>query len=208
MKVILNLLIQLLLISNSFGQIDFEADAPSMIKPSALSYRLDSTFSLDKSYDFEFRLWTSPSLTDYTNVFILALKNNVWSAKFYEYNPYQKAVFTETILRQSKIDKLWERLVENHILVLPPHDSLRSRMKIFIADTSGVLEEDGMYKKVLMTDGTRYQFELSKKDKKRSYYYHCPGSYLKHYPNIEELYQAYSIIILIRHFIGLTLDEC
>jgi hypothetical protein len=208
MKSIFSFTLLFFLFSKSFGQIDFKGDSVSTDNFSRLSFLIDSAYKLDKTYDFEFRLWTNPSLVTYTNVFILSQKNKIWTARFFEYNGNQKQKLSEKTVDQSKLDSLWARLTVNQVLTLPSQDSLKNKMKIFVADTSYVLDEEDTYKRLMMTDGAMYYFELATQNKRRSYSYHCPQGYSKLYPNIEELYRAYAIIILVRKYLGLKLTVC
>jgi len=195
-------------ILNSFGQTDFKGDLKVDKQYSELSHLIDSTFKLDKTYDFQFRLWTNPSLVSYTNVFILTQKNKTWTARFFEYNGNRTSKVLERKVDQSGLDNLWQRLVAEQVLILPTQDSLKRKMKIFIADTSQPFDEGDSYKKVIITDGVEYHFELRTPEKSRSYSYHCPQGYLRHYPNVEELYRAFMIIVFVRKYLGLNLAVC
>ena len=193
---------------NSFGQIDFKADSIPNQNFSRLSYIIDSTFKLDKTFDFEFRLWTNPSLVSNTNVFILRLKDKIWTARFFEYNGNKASKLSETKVNQTKLDSLWKSLVANQVLTLPTQDSLKHKMKMFVADTSQTYDEGDVYRQVIITDGIAYHFELTTQEKIRSYDYHCPQGYLKYYPNVEELYRAFVVIALVRKYLGLNLIIC
>lgn len=208
MKSVFIFFISLFSISNLLGQTDFKADPIAGNHYSELSRLIDSTFKLNKTYDFQFRLWTAPSLVSYANVFILTQKDKIWTARFFEYYGKKTPNVLERNVNQSGLDSLWQKLVAKQVLTLPTQDSLKRKMKIFIADTSKSFDEGDSYKKVIITDGVEYHFELRTPEKSRSYSYHCPRGYLKHYPNIEELYRAFMIIILVRKYLGLNLLVC
>jgi hypothetical protein len=204
MKPILIITLSLFILSKSFGQIDFKGDSITTLKFPMLSL-IDSVYKLDKDYDFEFRLWTSPSLVKYANVFILSQKNKVWSARFFEFDVKQNQNISEKTVDQSKLNKLWTRLEENKVLTLPTQESVIKKLKIYVAEPSAALEGEDYVMQVGMSDGTMYYFELATQHKRRSYSYHSPKAYLKHYPNTEELYRAYVLIILVRKYLGLNL---
>jgi len=208
MKSITIFFISFLFIFNSSGQTDFKADSIANTNASEISHLIDSTFRLDKNYDFEFRLWTKPSLVSYANVFILTQKNKIWTARFFEYYGNRTSKISERKVNQSGLDSLWKRLVANQVLTLPTQDSLKAKMRMFVADTSQEFDEGDTYKQVSIMDGTAYYFELATKGKNRSYYYHCPKGYLKYYSNVEELYRAFMIIVLVRKYLGLNLVVC
>lgn len=195
-------------ILNLFGQTNFKADPIADDHYSEFSRLIDSTFKLDKNYDFQFRLWTNPSLVSYSNVFILTQKDKIWTARFFEYYGNRTPNVLERKVDQSGLDSLWQRLVAEQVLTLTTQDSLKGKMKIFIADTSQSFDEGDSYKKVIITDGVEYHFELRTPEKSRSYSYHCPQGYLRHYPNVEELYRAFMIIVFVRKYLGLNLAVC
>lgn len=169
---------------------------------------LDSEFKLQKNADIEFRLWTNPSLIFYRNCFILTKHDGIWTARFFEFTGGQKGKWTETKTKETNLDSIWRRLVKNQVMTLPTQDSLNSRMRIFSADSTLIYyDEDDVYKKVVVNDGAVYTFQIMTKNFDRTYQYHSPVSYLKHNPNIEELYRAYAIISIIRKYLGLALEN-
>jgi len=209
MKRLISIIILLFFISDLFGQIDFKGDSSTNNKTiSTLYYLIDSTFKLDKTFDFEFRLCTTPSLVSYSNVFILTETNGIWKARFFEYYGNHKIKISEIKVDQTELKGLWTKLYANQVLTLPTQDSIKNRMKTFVADTAYSFEEGDTYENILITDGTVYHFDLFTQHKMRAYEYHCPKGYLKHYPNMEELYRAFNIILLIRKYLGLNLEIC
>ena len=207
MKSYISFIIALFFLTNSFGQINFKADSSTSESNwlTRISHSIDSTFRLDKTYDFEFRLWTIPSLTKDANVFILTQKNNNWTGRFIEYNGYQLQKLSERKVNQVKIDSLWRKLIANQVLTLPTQTSIENKMRKYIADTLYSFEEKGIYSVPEFSDCTGYRFELLTQDKKRTYTYFCPTEYLTKFPNVEEFYRAFSIIVLVRKYIGLNL---
>jgi hypothetical protein len=164
------------------------------------TFRLDSLLETcfptrSPEAEFEFRLWTLPSLIDYSDVFIMQFASGVWSAKYFE---YQNGNFIQFKVHQKGLDSLWSKIQYNQALVLPNQESLRWLMRKYHADSTNVLDTDGEYSTTLVTDGTSYRFELFSKGKTRIYDYHCPASYLRIYPNIEALYRVYAILVLVR----------
>lgn len=200
--------ISILLFKCSFGQIDFVDDTALDDRFLDLNQKIDSAFKLERSNDFEFRLWTQASMTSYKNLFILSKKGSLWKARFFESSVSRKREFREIVIRNNKLDSLWQRLEANQVLTLPTQDSLKFKMKIFIADTSYALDAEDTYKQVQIMDGISYNFQLFSGRKRRVYDYHCPQSYSRNYPNVEELYRAFAIIVLVRKYVGLNLIVC
>ena len=131
--------------------------------------------------------------------------NGLWKARYFE---YVKNSFIEIKVDQSNLDELWKGISYHQVLTLPDQNSLRKRMRKYIADSSYVFEHDAEYSSMMIMDGTRYRFELSSPGKRRFYEYHCPVGYLKKYSNIEELYRVFAIIIYIRKYLALKLEVC
>jgi hypothetical protein len=208
MKTISSLILSFYFCTSSFGQIDFKADTSSNNTNNVIYHLIDSTFKLDNSFDFQLRFWTFPSLEDYTSIFILSKKNNHWTARFFEFRKLVINKITEISVNQNKLDGLWEKLNKNQILTLPNQWDLRDKFVKFSSDTTEALYSEGNERRIAMTDGVQYIFELSTQIKKRSYSYHCPKSYLTHFANVEELYRAFVLIILIRKYLGLNLSVC
>ena len=108
---------------------------------------------------------------------------------------------------QSNLDSLWKRLIKNQVLTLPTQDSLNKKMLIYTADSTLLDSDEEIVKKVSVMDGMTYRFEIKSPGVNRIYNYHSPEAYLKHNPNIEELFRAYMIISIIKKHLGIKLDQ-
>lgn len=188
------------------AQFDFFPDSDEDQATFNLDSLLETHFVTKSSeVEFEFRLWTMPSLTSYSDVFILQLKAGLWAARYFE---YRNGKFVEEKVEQKGLDSLWAKIRLNQVLSLPSQDSLRRLMRKYSPDSAIVLNPDGEYMTSNMLDGIRYRFELFSKNDKRAYEYHCPAGHLERYPNIEELFRAYAILILIRKHLFRPLVVC
>lgn len=169
---------------------------------------IDNIYQLRKNNDIEFRLWTNSSISIFNSVFILTKKGDVWQSKYFTYTGQtNNKRWIEKETKQTKLDSLWKRLLNNSVLSLPPQDSLKDRMKIFSTDTSEIIYADEyQYSNVIITDGVQYIFQIKTPNINRTYYYQSPGKYLKYYPNIEELYRAYAIKSIVYKFLGIPLN--
>ncbi len=165
---------------------------------------------LDTKYncEFEFRFYTIPSLIiNGESVFVMRLKASKWEACFFQKD--RKGRWFANDLRVDGVAELWKNLEKHKALTLPDDSEIERFKKGFSTDTLMVFSKDAWdsYKVSKIMDGVGYQFELKQGAyKKRVYSYHCPKAYLKIYPNIEELYNAYSIILHIQKFLGLSLS--
>ena len=190
-------------------RVEFVADVKGKNFVNGMDRMLDSVFQLDKNFDFEFRYWETGLIVNSTKVLILAQRNKKWSARYFYYNKdWQKdgKSLAEAQVDQSKLDQLWELLVHNNVLTLPSQDSLKNRMVKYVIDTAflGFGHEEHFE----IDDGILYEFELSKPEKKRVYWYGCPQLLLKQYGNIEELFNAVELILLIQRYLGLDETGC
>ncbi|MDH6307633.1 hypothetical protein M2451_000082 [Dysgonomonas sp. PFB1-18] len=223
MKKILILIIGILFTDLSYSQIDFKDEPKSFKEKNKKWYNfgrrnkeINTEFKLKNDYDFELRLWTDPAPVLGPSVFVMQQKDNKWTAQYYaqairkegdKYIPYWK----KKDLDSEKLNELWAKLVENQVLTLPTQDSIRDRMRIYSTDTLAVFYPPNQlagwpYYAPAILDGMIYRVELRTKKKKRTYTYHCPKGYLENCPNVEELYRAYAIIVLIRKYAGLNLS--
>jgi hypothetical protein len=177
----------------------FEAGKTSSINE-ADDRILDSIFHLDKNYDFEFRLWSRYSSSNFNNVFVLSLRNNTWTARYFDLKNSMgdRRRFTERKITQSRVDQLWMRLVENKVLTLPDMADIRNTLFNYEIDT---LTLQASRTRMEMTDGVLYSFELLNPTKKRHYSYANPQSLMKYHGNSEALCMASLNVLLIQKFL-------
>ena len=167
----------------------------------------DSTYNLDKDYDFEFRLWQDGLSNNSQRVFIMTLKKNKWSAKYFHFNPNWKERGKDLIevkVDSARLNQLWYLMNIHKVLSLPNSNELRSRMVEYVIDT--VNFEYGYERRLDITDGIGYNFELLKPNKRRSYFYSNPETLFKRYPFIEELSDANVLIYMIKRYLGIPLS--
>ncbi|MBB5437766.1 hypothetical protein HDC92_001440 [Pedobacter sp. AK017] len=181
--------------------ISFQEASTSEVN-AAYNRSVDSTFHLDKNYIFELRLWKRHLSYNFDDVFILRLKNNKWTARYFDLKDSfgDKTKFTERKVDQTKADQLWVKLVENKVLTIPDEKVLQDRLLLYKIDSANI---DLVIQRISMTDGVLYGFELSTPDKKRHFSYSNPESLLKYYGNVEELYRVVIINMLIQKFLEL-----
>ena len=164
---------------------------------------LDSAYGLGKNYEFEFRLWERHFHSNDNTVFILTLKNNQWTARYFAHDIRRPngIAYSEQPVDQSKVYQLWELLVQNDVLTLPDKGVLQDRLVLYRVDTTNLQKSGGIITK-RMDGGPVYGFELRAPTKKRFYSYADPYTDLKQFGNIKELYHATVIILLIQKFLG------
>ena len=168
----------------------------------------DSTYNLDQDYDFEFRLWQDGLSNNSQSVFIMTFKKDKWSAKYFHFNWNRKESEKELVevkVDSSKLNQLWYLMNYHKVLSLPNSNQLSSKMVEYVIDT--VNFEDSYERRLDITDGIGYNFELLKPNKRRSYFYSNPEPLFKRYPFIEELSDATVLIYMIRKYLGIPINH-
>lgn len=188
--------------------VSFIGDTSAREEKSPYDKALDSQYHLDKNYDFQFRLWKHHPESNFDNAFVFTLKDNKWTARYFDRNNNVKSkiVFTERPVDQTKVKQLWQLLVEHNVLTLPPQKALKNRFVNYKVDTANVQYSN--IGKLDVIDGIAYRFELMAPSKQRHYGYNCPQAYLNRFGNVKELYDAVVIIMLIEKFLGQPLEVC
>ncbi len=131
----------------------------------------------------------------------MRLHQKKWTARYFDLNQSygDPKRFTEKPVNQTMLHQLWLSLNEQNILTLPSQSSLRKKLMKYEIDTATLYVSN---KITTTTDGVLYCFELRNLTKSRSYTYGNPNSYLKEYPNVEELMNAVMIILLTQKYLG------
>lgn len=196
MKIILFLLIFIIAIftDNIKAQPSFDNDTSYTSIFQSLIQQIDSNFILEKKVDFELRLWTQISKTAERRLFILTLKENKWSARFFQRIIFQKDTLIEVHVSQKNLETLWRQLKKNRILILPDQSDLRDR--------NGKEILDPIY------DGHSYRFELLTREKKRTYSYTCPKNFYENYKYIEEYKRVVNLVKLIYKHLRIEYNVC
>lgn len=166
---------------------------------------LDSAYSLNNEYEFQFRLWKRHLSSSFDDVFVLTLKDKKWTARYFNLRISGKntSQFSERPVKQLYVNQLWEMLLKNNLLSLPDQSVLEDKMVSYEIDTANL--QYPTIKSLDVMDGTLYCFELLSPDGKRYYSHGNPLRYLKEYSNIRELYNAALIVMLIEKFLEQSL---
>jgi hypothetical protein len=163
---------------------------------------LDSQYHLGMDYTFEFRLKQYYLQSNFDNVFVLTQKRGKWTARYFDRNnnTHDQLVFTERAVDQSSVNQLWQLLVKNEVLTLPSQSFVADRLMGYEVDTTNLPYAN--MRRLDVTDGATYEFSLLSPTQQRHYSYGCPQTYLKHFSNVKELFQAVMLITLIEKFLG------
>ena len=87
-----------------FCQPIFNNDTSFKASSETLYSIIDSSFNLEKNNDFEMRFWCTYSKTMKRQLFILALKNNNWTARLFEKPYFQKDTLLEIKINQNDLN--------------------------------------------------------------------------------------------------------
>ena len=140
--------------------------------------------TIEKSLNFELRLWSSDSFGNQGLFRLTYDKEGVWkAAKYIEEN---KKVINSDIKLPENWDAIWDRLLLDNILSLPDNPRLKGKMYIDKGDT--------LYSEVAITDGTSYRVELLSKKENRQYSIQNPIGYFKFYTDSKPLKDFNSIL--------------
>jgi hypothetical protein len=140
--------------------------------------------NIDKSLNFELRLWSSGSFGNHC-LFRLTYNNEgVWKAeKYIEDN--RKVISSDNKLPENW-DRIWDRLLLDNILSLPDNPPHKGKMY--------VENGDSLTSEMAITDGTSYSVELLSKSNNRKYSIDNPIGYFKFYTDSKPLKDFNSIL--------------
>ena len=167
----------------SYAQFDFRNDTAFIEVFGTLKNQIDTTYTLTKDFDFEFRFWINYGKLTGTALFVLTNRNNKWSARLFKRKTHPEINLSEIKVSNENLNTLWAKLNANHILSIKNSYELKDR--------------NGNYADIKIYDGTSFYFELITKTKRRNYFYHCPKDCREEYKYIREYKWVLNIINLI-----------
>ncbi|MFD2561725.1 hypothetical protein [Aquimarina rubra] len=182
---------------------------------SEINSDLNLTDSL--TYETEVRIYQGGGITNYSSLFrMFKDKSDKWTAEFYEH--YAKVdgaaeLRTEKQMLKSKSDLefVFQNFVRSHILDLSDMRKIQWKMvkrgdvKKVIDTIRGKVYEEYLAskEKVMITDGTGFIVSVKQQEEINHFEYSNPESYLKHYPDNDELIYMCEIINIIRDEFGI-----
>lgn len=205
-------IILLVFSNNCFSQISFDGKKKiteyrfeSSFKHSF--YRqVDSLFNLDKTYDFELRLWINQDVKQDCKLFILSNSQGRFKARCFKYMPGSLQSIQEMIIQNGDLDTLWSNLVKNKLLELRFQKDVEYKMIRYTTNVDN-FEKQPIHN-IGLSDEDSYFFEIFTKKEFKSFEYKCPKYYLETYPQTEEFYRVYVITSLIKRIAGIRETGC
>lgn len=151
----------------------------------------------------EIRIYKKEGTTNYSELLHLYFENKKWNAIHYKYyaSLYEnKPPTIEKIKLSTKkdLELLWIQILATNIEFLPNQSEIEYKLR-------GKLEIDRLtngeyeysYKKTLAIDGTNYLVMVKNYNKRNKVTFDNPESYLKLYPNVDELIDFCNLLKII-----------
>ena len=140
--------------------------------------------NIDKSLNFELRLWSSGSFGNH-GLFRLTYNNEgVWKAE--KYIEDNRKVTNSDIKLPENWDRIWDQLLLDNILSLPDNPPHKGKKYVENGDT--------LTSEMAITDGTSYRIELLSKCNNRKYSIDNPIGYFQFYTDSQPLKDFNSIL--------------
>ncbi|SEL53661.1 hypothetical protein SAMN04487910_2750 [Aquimarina amphilecti] len=180
-----------------------------------INYDLNLTDSL--TYETEVRIYQGGGITNYSSLFrMFKNKSKKWSAEFYEHYAKvdgQAKLRTEkkTLKSKSDLEFVFQNFVRSHILDLPDMRKIQWKMvkrgnveKVIDTIRGKIFEEYlSSERRIMITDGTGFIVKVKQQEETNHFEYSNPKSYLKHYPEIDELIYMSEILNIIQNEFGI-----
>lgn len=173
---------------------------------------VDIKLSDSLTYKNEIRIYQSEGMTNYSSLFrMFKGKSDKWTAEFYEHYAKVNGITelrTEKQILESENDMeyVFQNLIRSHILDLPSWSEIEWKLTTRgnvekqerIHRGKNIEEYDFINETILFTDGEGFKVQAKGFNRYNEIEYSNPDSYLKHYPDIDELIYMNEILNLLR----------
>jgi hypothetical protein len=174
---------------------------------SRINAHLEISDSLN--FDSEIRIYASGGLTNYSSLFRMYKdKSERWKVEFYEHyaqvNHLSKFRTEKHSLKsENDIEFVWNSILRTNVQHLPNMSEIKYKMK----KRGNVELVNGEYRlkwiaKEIM-DGVGYKVQITANKKFHEVDFENPESYLKHYPDVDELVYFNELLDLIKSEFGI-----
>jgi len=156
------------------------------------------------TYNSEIRIYKDLSITNCTEIFRMYYSENKWNTELYKHYAY---VDKNNKLKVEKIDLstkqnlelVWLNILESNIEYLPSMGEIDYKLR-----GKGEFElYRGKYEishsKITITDGIVYQVFVKNGINKNEVKFDNPETYLKHYPQVDELISYVALLSIIKN---------
>lgn len=150
--------------------------------------------------DKEIRIYKDYSITNGVEIFRMYCdEESVWNANLYSYNKTLKSATNIEQINLKKIDinMIWLNLLISDIENLPNLKEIKYKLKLSkIELIDGEYEIIEHQKRIL--DGESYKIFFKDGKINNNFEFACPESYLKYYPNVDEIISYNKILSIIK----------
>lgn len=160
----------------------------------------------------EIRIYQDIGITNYSSAFRIYIDSIEWKVEFYErfanVNQEDSLRIEKTVLKsKNDIDYVFENLKRSYIHELPGIKDIKWKLKkrgniVKVVDTNRRGEISKFYYlpivKTTTVDCESFYFQAKTQNRVNAFYYHCPKSYLRKYPDIDELIYVNEILDIIQ----------
>ena len=172
----------------------------------------DSNLSDSLTYDTEVRIYRGVGELNQTSLFrMFKDKSGKWTAEFYASHTKVSGQFNvrvekSTIQSENDMEFIFQNFLRSHIMDLPSMDEIwwklvtRGIVEKVEKPTLGYKIGDYALRNsiLLVSDGEGYTVQVKNRGKVNEFRYSNPESYLKKYPEIDELIYMCEILDLIK----------
>lgn len=182
---------------------------------SQINADLNLTDSL--TYETEVRVYQGGGITNYSSLFrMFKDTSGKWTAEFYEHYAKVAGVVElqtkkQTLKSKNELEFVFENFIRSHIFHLPDMRKIQWKMvkrgdvKKVTDTIRGKVSEEYLASKerVMIMDGSGFIVSVKQQEKVNHFQYSNPESYLKHYPENDELIYMCEILNIIRDEFGI-----
>jgi len=161
----------------------------------------------------EIRVYQDFGITNYTSLFrMFKNESDTWNAEYYEHfaavpNRSELRVEKQILKPKSDFQYVFQNLLRSNIQNIPSDDQInwkfakRNPVELIENQIRGEVYYEYRYIKTISSilDGTGYTFQFKDLNKTNTSHYSNPESYLKIYPELDELIYVCEMISLLRN---------
>ncbi len=173
----------------------------------------DLKLSDSLTYPTEIRIYTGGGITNYSSLFrMYKTEKGKWNADFYEH--YDEVIGRaelktnrKKLTAKNELEFVFKNLVRSYILELPSLDKIQWKLKKrgeinrlkYKRKGKTKVEYETMFSEVAILDGETYTIQSKTNKKSHTFTYSNPESYLKHFPEIDELIYMNEILNTLKN---------
>ena len=171
----------------------------------------------DSLNDTEIRIYQGGGITNYSSLFrMFKDQSEKWTAEFYEHyakvNGQTELQAKKQILEsENNMEFVFKNLIRSHILDLPSLNEIQWKLntrgnveKVITKLREKTIEEyEFINNQISILDGESFKVQAKGWKRNNEFEFSNPDSYLKHYPEIDELIYIDEILSTVRNEFGI-----